>query len=151
MKILKAILHETNSSNNITMKYIFLIFMFLLKTFLCFGQKEHLEPTRDLNQCENSLYEYYINVFSLLYNEFSQKPYARYTSIPSFCCEYAFSVEKIEKKNYIISSNLSRGYWNWLRFRYIYYTEIRDIIKVNTYIVVLTEICCRFTIIDYTT
>ena len=101
-------------------------------TFLCFGQKEHLEPARDFNEYESGLKGYYDNVFSLLFNGFSQKPYARYTSIPSFCCVYAFSVEEIEGKNYIISNQLSKGYWCWWRFRYIYYAERGDSVKVNT-------------------
>jgi len=113
------------------MKQVSFLLTFLLTTSLCFGQKEHLEPARDFNQYED-LKEYYDNVFPLLSKGFTQKPYARYTSIPSFCCEYAFSVEKIENKNYIISNKLSNGYWHWWRFRYVYYTERRDSIKVST-------------------
>ena len=100
------------------MKKISLILTFLLLTFSCFGQKEHLEPARDFNKYESGLKEYCDNIFSLLFDGFSQKPYARYTVIPSFCCEYAFSVEKIEGKNYIISNQLSKGYWRWWQFRY---------------------------------
>ena len=93
------------------MKHITLILAFLLATFLCFGQNEHLEPAKDFNQYEGVLKEYYDNVFSLLYSGFSEKPYARYVSMPSFSAEYAFSVEKIEEKNYIISNKLSESFW----------------------------------------
>ena len=93
------------------MKHRTLILVFLLITFLCFGQNEHLEPAKDFTQYAGVLKEYYDNVFTLLYSGFSEKPYARYTSMPSFSAEYAFSVEKIEEKNYIISNKLSESFW----------------------------------------
>jgi hypothetical protein len=93
------------------MKQITLIWFFLLTTFLCFGQKEHLEPARNFNQYEGVLKEYYDNLFPLLYSGFSQKPYARYTSIPSFSREYAFSIEKIDEKYFILSNTFSENYW----------------------------------------
>jgi hypothetical protein len=93
------------------MKQVTLALFFLLTTLLCFGQKEHLEPAKDFNQYEGVLKVYYDNVFPLLYNEFSQKPYARYTSMPSFSAEYAFSVEENDGKYYVISNNLSENYW----------------------------------------
>jgi len=95
------------------MKQIPLILIFLLTTFLCFGQKEHLEPVRSFIQYEvfKDLKEYYDNVFSKLHEGFSQTPYARYTSIPSFSKEYAFSVEIIDDKHYIISNSFSENFW----------------------------------------
>ena len=93
------------------MKQVILTFTLLLTTLLCFGQNEHLEPAKDFSQYEGVLKEYYDNVFPLLYSGFSVKPYARYTSMPSFSAEYAFSVEKIEEKNYIISNKLSESFW----------------------------------------
>ena len=92
-------------------KHTILIFIFFLTTFLCFGQKEHLEPTKDFNQHGGVLKEYYDNLFPLLYSGFSDMPYARYTSMPSFSAEYAFSVEKINEKNYIISNKFSENFW----------------------------------------
>ena len=92
-------------------KQVILILTFLLATILCFGQKEHLEPAKDFNEYEGVLKEYYNNVFPLLYGSFSKKPYARYTSMPSFSAEYAFSVEKIGEQNYIISNKLSESFW----------------------------------------
>lgn len=77
----------------------------------CFGQKEHLEPVRDFSQYEGILKDYYDTVFPKLYEEFSQTPYARYTSMPSFFKEYAFSVETIGGKHYIISNSLSENFW----------------------------------------
>ena len=93
------------------LKHTILILTFLFMTFFCFGQKDHLEPARDFNQSEGILKEYYDNVFPLLYSGFSEMPYARYTSMPSFSEEYAFSVEKIGDKNYIISNKLSENFW----------------------------------------
>jgi len=100
-----------------------LILTFLLTTLLCFGQKEHLEPAKNLNQDEGTLKEYYDKVFPFLYSGFSQKPYARYTSMPSFSSEYAFSVEKDDEKCYIISNKLSENYW---------YAKDRKSVKINT-------------------
>lgn len=93
------------------MKQTILILSFALTTFLCFGQKEHLEPAKDFKQYEGVLKEYYDNVFSKLYEGFSQTPYARYTSMPSFSKEYAISVETINNKHYIISNSFSENFW----------------------------------------
>lgn len=57
------------------------------------------------------LKEYYDNVFPKLYKGFSHTPYARYTSMPTFSKEYAFSVETIEDKYYIISNSFSENFW----------------------------------------
>ena len=93
------------------MRQIALILTFLLITFFSFGQNDHLEPAKDFKQYEGVLKEYYDNVFPLLYREFSEKPYARYTSMPSFSAEYAFSVETIGEKFYIISNKFSENFW----------------------------------------
>ena len=93
------------------LKHTILILTFLFMTFFCFGQNDHLEPARDFNQYEGILKEYYDNVFPLLYSGFSEMPYARYTSMPSFSAEYAFSVEKVNEKNYIISNKFSENFW----------------------------------------
>ena len=94
------------------MKQVILTLTLLLTTLLCFGQNKQLEPAKDFSQYEGVLKEYYDNVFSLLYSGFSVKPYARYTSKPSFSAEYAFSVERIGEKNYIISNKLSESFWH---------------------------------------
>ncbi|PVD49290.1 hypothetical protein DC498_25795 [Terrimonas sp.] len=93
------------------MKQTILILTFALTTLLCYGQKEHLEPAKDFKQYEGVLKEYYDNVFPKLYKGFSQTPYARYTSMPSFSKEYAFSVETIDGKHYIISNSFSENFW----------------------------------------
>ncbi|WP_417359658.1 hypothetical protein [Galbibacter sp.] len=93
------------------MKQTILILTFVLTTFLCFGQKQHLEPVKDFKQYEGVLKEYYENVFPLLYKGYSEKPIARYTSMPSFSYEYSFSIEIIEDKNYVVSNRLSESYW----------------------------------------
>jgi len=105
------------------MKHITTTIVLLLVTVFCYGQKEHLEPARDFKQYEGILKEYYENVFPLLYKGFTDKPYARYTSIPSFSKEHAFSVELIENKYYIISNSLSENYW---------YAQKRDKVKTET-------------------
>ena len=94
-----------------TMKQLILILTFALTTFLCYGQKQHLEPAKDFKQYKGVLKEYYDNVFPLLYKGYSEKPIARYTSMPSFSNEYSFSVETIENKNHIVSNKLSESYW----------------------------------------
>lgn len=95
----------------------------LLTTFVCFSQKEHLEPVRDFKQYKGGLKEYYDNVFLILHEGFNDKPYARYTAMPSFTEEYSFSVEEIENKKYIISNNLSESYW---------YSRERNKVKLET-------------------
>lgn len=80
-------------------------------TFLCFGQKQHLEPARDFSQYEGVLKDYYDNVFPLLYKGYSKKPIARYTSMPSFSNEHSFSIETKDGKNYVVSNRLSESYW----------------------------------------
>jgi hypothetical protein len=70
-----------------------------------------LEPGKDFKQYEGVLKEYYDSIFPLLYNGYSEKPIARYTSMPSFSNEYSFSIETIEGKNYVVSNSLSESYW----------------------------------------
>lgn len=82
-----------------------------MTTFLCLGQKDHLQPAKDFKQYEGVLKEYYDNLFPKLYRGFSQKPCARYTSIPSFSEEYAFSLETIDNKLYIVSNSFSENFW----------------------------------------
>ena len=101
------VMHNTRT----TMKQTILILTFVLTTFLCFGQKQHLEPAKDFKQYEGVLKEYYDNVFPLLYKGYSEKPIARYTSMPSFSNEYSFSVETIEGKNYVVSNKMSENFW----------------------------------------
>ena len=107
-------------------KQITLVWIFLFTTLLCFGQKEFLETARDFNKYEGDLKEYYDNVFPLLYSGFSQKPYARYTCTPSWDPEYAFSVEEIEGKHYILSNIFSEDYWA------AGHSGTRDSVKIKT-------------------
>jgi len=108
------------------MKQVILILIFILTTTLpCFGEKEHLEPVIDAGQYGDVLKEYYDNVFTFLYRGFTQKPYARYTSMPSFSSEYAYSVEKIDKKYYVVSIRISDSYW------YSGFMNKRDSIETN--------------------
>ena len=108
-----------NKNRKIVMKKISLILPFLLTTLFCFGQKEHLEPAKEFNPNDSTRYgryyskikEYNANFDKLLFSGFSQKPYARYTCNPAFRAEYAFSVEKINGKNYVISNKFSENYW----------------------------------------
>jgi len=93
------------------MRQTILILTFVLTTILCFGQKQHLEPAKDFKQNEGVLKVYYDNVFPLLYKGYSEKPIARYTSMPSFSNEYSFSIETIEAKNYVVSNRMSESYW----------------------------------------
>ena len=93
-----------------TMRQTILILTFVLTTFLCFGQK-HLQAVKDFNQYPGVLKEYYDSVFPLLYKGYSEKPIARYTSMPSFSNEYSFSIETIDGKNYVVSNSLSESYW----------------------------------------
>ena len=110
---------DLNRSGIEIMKQISVILTLLLSTLLCFGQKEHLEPAKVFNPNDSARYGGYYSVakahndqvYKLLYSGFSQNPYARYTSMPSFDGGYAFSVEKIKKKNYILSNRLSENYW----------------------------------------
>ncbi|ROS11415.1 hypothetical protein EDF65_3827 [Chryseobacterium nakagawai] len=94
-----------------TMKQRILILSFTLSTLLCFGQKGYLELSENFDKYKGSLREYYNDIFPKLYKDFSQQSYARYTSIPSFSEEYAFSVETIDNRYYIISNRFSENFW----------------------------------------
>ncbi|REC62858.1 hypothetical protein DRF65_08530 [Chryseobacterium pennae] len=93
------------------MKQRILILSFTLSTLLCFGQKGYLELSENFDKYKGSLREYYNDIFPKLYKDFSQQSYARYTSIPSFSEEYAFSVETIDNRYYIISNRFSENFW----------------------------------------
>lgn len=104
--------------------------IFIMSTYLSFGQKEHLEPAKDFSKYSGILKKYYDNVFPLLYKGFSKKPIARYTSMPSFSIEYSFSIETIEGRNYVMSNRLSKSYW---------YTEDKKKVKLISSKVELTN------------
>jgi len=101
------------------MKKVPLILIFLLTIVVCFGQKEHLEPEQKFSPDDSTGYrgkyptrkEYNDHLSKLLYSGFSQKPDVRYTCKPAFTAEYAFSVEKIDDKIYVISNKLSENCW----------------------------------------
>ena len=70
-----------------------------------------LEPAEDIAQSSPSACKtYYDNVFALLFGGFSEKPEARYASLPSFTEEYAFSLEKDKKGYRIVSTTLTANY-----------------------------------------
>lgn len=93
------------------MKWIRLFAIVLSLAVNGFGQGTHLEPAKDFGSYEGVLKEYYDNVFPLLHSGFAEKPYARYTSMPSFSKEYAFSVETIGDTHYLVANSLSENYW----------------------------------------
>jgi len=108
------------------MKLPALILGFLLTTFFCFGQNDHLEPAKISDPISGVLKEYYGKVFPLLHTGFSEKPYARYTSRPSFSAEYVFSVEEIGGKFYVLSNRLSENYW------YAGYSNKADSVRIKS-------------------
>ncbi|RYD96163.1 MAG: hypothetical protein EOP54_14390 [Sphingobacteriales bacterium] len=93
------------------MKRITLILTFILITILVFGQEQRLKPARNFKNYEGLLQEYYNSIFPLLYKGYSEKPIARYTSMPSFFSEYSFSVETMKGKNYVVSNKMSQNFW----------------------------------------
>ena len=89
---------------------ITVIFAFLfLNTLFSYGQNQHLEPATFI--VGGGLENYYRNINTLCYEGMSKNPYARFTAIPSFSKEYAFSVEKENGEYNIISISLSESYW----------------------------------------
>ncbi len=103
------------------------IFTFIfLNALISYGQKGHLEPaTFDVG---GGLEIYYKNLNTLLYDGMTDKPYARFTVIPSFSKEYAFSVEKEKREYFIISISLSESYW-----RYCLRAEKKENVKFITH------------------
>ena len=93
------------------MRRTILIVSFISATFVCWGQSQYLEPVKDFKEYEGDLKAYYDSVFPLLYKGFSEKPTARFTSMPSFSSEYSFSIETIDGKSYVVSNSLSESYW----------------------------------------
>jgi hypothetical protein len=87
-----------------------------LLVFLCapvkvYAQNDHLLPIRDFSSFDGVLKDYYDHVFPLLHKRLSTIPMARYTAMPSFSREYAFSVEKISDDYILVSNSLSENYW----------------------------------------
>lgn len=87
------------------MKRIFIL-VFVLFGKVCFGQ-DHLAPS-DL---DNVYRVYYKGMKELLYNGFSTTPVARFTALPSFKNESAFSLEEKYGRYYIVSNKLTKNYW----------------------------------------
>ena len=94
-----------------SMKHAILTIFIFLATIVCYGQKEHLEPSKDFSEYQGQLKNYYDSIFLLLSEGFSDKPYARYTSMPSFFSEYGFSVEQKNDQYLAVSNSLSENYW----------------------------------------
>lgn len=94
-----------------TVRQMMILLAFGWISSLCYGQEQHLEPAEDLKQYDGALKAYYDSVFSLLYEGFSEKPVARYTSLPSFSKEHAFSLETVGGRNYVVSNTLLQNYW----------------------------------------
>ncbi|QHS56052.1 hypothetical protein GWR56_11085 [Mucilaginibacter sp. 14171R-50] len=92
------------------MKYIFCILLTYIYILTASGQDKYLKPS-ELNSETGILKDYYIGLFPLLYKDFSDKPSARYTLIPSFSSEFAFSVEEKANHFFINSNHLSTSYW----------------------------------------
>lgn len=75
------------------------------------SQNDHLLPKRDFSSYDGLLKEYFDQVFPLLHNGLSRIPKARYTAMPSFSKEYAFSAEKLSDGYILVSNSLSENYW----------------------------------------
>ena len=117
------------------MQKMLIILAFLSTTLLCFGQKEHLEfsKARDSTDRRGEHIKKYSDKFNaLLYNDFSQKPYARYTCRPSFTASYAFSVEKIEGESYIILNKFSTSYTAIVNYWIAEFNGGEDTVKIET-------------------
>ena len=113
-EIMNGTKHRNNQAGcNIgtTMNQLISILFFLSTTLVCVGQNNHLQPAKSFKQYTGDLKDYYDSVFPKLYEGFSQLPYARYTSMPSFSPQYAFSIETINNKHYIVSNSFSENYW----------------------------------------
>jgi hypothetical protein len=76
---------------------------------MSFGQDRYLKPS-DLDK-NGVLGNYYDGLFPLLHKGFANKPVARYTLIPSFSSEFAFSAEVKDGRFFINSNYLSTSYW----------------------------------------
>jgi hypothetical protein len=93
------------------MKSISIICILLLTASFAFGQKEHLNPEADHAQNGGMLKDYFDKLFQVLHEGFSTKPVARYTCLPSFTGEYAFSLEKNKDKQYLMANKMPSNYW----------------------------------------
>lgn len=118
----------------IRMKNRSLAILVFLITFNGYCQKGHLTPSNNLDNESGMLKEYYGNLFPLLYNNFEKYPYARYTTIPSFRTEYAFSIELKDNDFVIISNTLTQNYW---------YAKNKESVKLITNKKVINETLYR--------
>ncbi len=93
-------------------KFFLLLFCCMLvlpvKTF---AHTDHLEPIRDLADYSEQSKRYRLSVSTLLYTGFSDTSALRYTVLPAFNKEYAFSIEEKPDGYYIISNTLSQNLW----------------------------------------
>jgi hypothetical protein len=91
------------------MKRVYILIFLLISFVSCYGQNDHLKPANF--ETPEILKEYYASLFPILYSGFNDKPVARYTLIPSFSSEFAFSIEIKANQFLIISNSLSTSYW----------------------------------------
>mgnify|MGYP000141236116 CR=1 FL=1 len=119
------------------MKKTTLILILILSSLFCFGQKAHLKPAREFENYEGVLKEYYDNVFPLLYQNYSEKPIARYgrpicemllRKLSKSNCvpledDINWSITKGKRKNYI---EVRRALKHLMVFAASYYLETKD-------------------------
>jgi hypothetical protein len=136
------------------MKRIVIFAFIFLNALISYGQKEHLEPaTFDVG---GGLEIYYNNLNTLLYDGMTDKPYARFTVIPSFSKEYAFSIEKENREYFIISISLSESYWRAKNKQNVKFITHKTKIDKNFYsqigvlFQILAEQTKSYEIVDYT-
>lgn len=90
---------------------LFSIFLLFASTY-CFGQNEHLELVEKRLDITGKMKDYEDSVYIKLYKEFSEKPVARYTALPSFGGEYSFSIETNGGNFYIVSNCFQSSFWS---------------------------------------
>ena len=119
------------NTNKIDMKRTVIFAFIFLNALISYGQKEHLEPTTF--NVGGGMEIYYTNLNTLLYNGMTDKPYARFTVIPSFSKEYAFSIEKENGEYFIVSISLSESYWRAKKKKNVKFETQKSKINKKTY------------------
>jgi hypothetical protein len=95
---------------SLKLKHIFISVLAFFLFGTCKAQEDHLEPS-EFKSPASSVELYYKNMLPLLNKGFKERPYARYTFIPSFQVEHAFSVEETDGSYSIVSHWFSKSYW----------------------------------------
>lgn len=101
---------RTSNKTNAT-PFILVLAVLLLSPYVATARNVHLEPA-NMKSSIKVIAAYRDSLLPLIYSGFTDKPAARYTVLPSFSGEYAWSLEQQgNDEHFIVINKLKENFW----------------------------------------